>query len=181
VSTRSHLNCQPRRPVGAAPSDKIALGSGAGEAIDFPTAQREDDRRDAAHAELLGQRGLLIDVDLDEADARFEPTCGALEGGSHGVAKGAPRRPEIDQQRNVALVEMARETCAVERDGPALEQRLMARAATAAGRELCSRHAIDGVAVGTNDVQRLAHACLIGFGDYQALIGIICRRDAIIP
>jgi SAM-dependent methyltransferase len=49
---------------------------------------------------LLGQRGLLIYVDLDEADARFEPARRALEGGSHGVARPAPRRPEIDQQRH---------------------------------------------------------------------------------
>jgi hypothetical protein len=104
------------------PADQIALGSGAGEAVDFPTAQSEDDRRDAAHAELLGQRRLLIDVDLDKADPRFEPSCGALEGGSHGVGRPAPRRPEIDQQRNVALSEMPREAGPVERDGPALEQ-----------------------------------------------------------
>jgi len=36
------------------------------------------------------------------------------------------------------------------------------RAATAAGRELCSLHAIYGVAVGTSDVRQLVHALLIG-------------------
>ena len=63
------------------------------------------------------------------------------------------------------MLEMARETGSVESNGPALEQWLMASAATAAGRELCPGHAIDSVAVGTDDVQRLVHACLIGFRD----------------
>jgi hypothetical protein len=67
------------------------------------------------------------------------------------------------------VIEMTLETSPIERDGTALKERLLADAAAAACRELLARDAIGGVAVGTDDVQRLAHACPIGPEDYRLL------------
>src|SRR4051794_16915180 len=114
------------------PVDELLRRAGARCARQLASVQSEDERRDAADAETLRQCGFLVDIDLDQAHRRFERGGGALELRRHRAARAAPWRPEIDQQWNVALGQVPLEAGGVERDGMALEQRLMALAAAAA-------------------------------------------------
>jgi hypothetical protein len=89
---------------------------------------------------------------------------GALEFGCHRAARAAPGRPEIDDQRHVALGEVAFEPGGVERHRVAVEQRLMALPAASAASimvgEPLARHPVDRVAMRTDDGTGCIHAVL---------------------
>ena len=75
---------------------------------------------------------LLVGVDLGEADPGLELARRLLELRRHGLAGPAPWRPEVDQQRDVALGSVGLEALGVQRHGMTLEQRRAALAAFAA-------------------------------------------------
>jgi hypothetical protein len=75
-----------------------------------------------------------------------------------------PCRPEIDQQRQVALFEVALEACDVERHRVAVEQGLVAMPATPALLQPIARGPIDRVAVRTDDVKGRIHLALLVCG-----------------
>src|SRR5690606_25516321 len=77
----------------------LALGDGAEEGIDGPAAGESEDRRDRLDAKLAGDRGVLVDVDLDEPDLASLLVNHLLEIGGQLPAGPAPGRPEIDEYR----------------------------------------------------------------------------------
>ena len=47
--------------------------------------------------------GLLVDVDLDDAKLVAPLVCDLIEDGGDGTAGAAPLRPEVDDDRGLAL------------------------------------------------------------------------------
>ena len=124
---------------------------------DFFAMLNENEARDTADVEVGGEIGCRLGVDLYEADMWLELGSGALEDGSHHAARTAPFRPEIDQQRDVARLDVLRKARLVESERPTLKERIAASTAFAASIELLARHEIGRVASGTNHVHRLRH------------------------
>jgi hypothetical protein len=54
------------------PFGERRLGNEADEASELASVQEKGDRRHAADLQALGKLGLLVNVDLDEPDPRFE-------------------------------------------------------------------------------------------------------------
>ena len=78
--------------------------------------------------ELRGQVGLSLGIHLRQPDRRFELVRRLLELWRHHLARPAPWRPEIDQQRQIAALHVARERRRGQLDGLAREQGLLAAA-----------------------------------------------------
>ena len=62
----------------------------------------KDEAGYALNTKADGQRLLQFCVDLAEAQVRFDQGCDRREARRHLAARPTPRRPEIDQKRNVA-------------------------------------------------------------------------------
>jgi hypothetical protein len=88
----------------------------------------------------------------------------------HHPARAAPRRPEIHDDRNVALADVSVEIRVGELDRVAGEERLLAAAAFTLGRAF-GEHPVYGGAVGTNDVDRGAHGGLMAVFRIPANMG----------
>ncbi len=100
----------------------------AGLTGDLPPTLEQGERRDAADTELRGQVGLSLGIHLRQPDPRFELVRRLLELWRHHLARPAPWRPEIDQQRQIAALHVARERRRGQLDGLAREQGLLAAA-----------------------------------------------------
>src|SRR5581483_1194842 len=71
---------------------------------------------------------------------------------SHGAARPAPGRPEIDHHRDFITLNVLVEARRADRRRMAGEERLVAFATPGLGRRSCRRHAVHAVAVRANDV-----------------------------
>ena len=80
----------------------LALGQSTHEAVDHPAAGDREDGGDRLHAELLGDLGVLVDVDLGEAQLALGLAHHLLEQGAKLLAGPAPGRPQIDDHRDLA-------------------------------------------------------------------------------
>ena len=80
----------------------LALRQGAREAVDRLAVAERVDHRDRLDAQLLGELGALVDVDLDQPDLAAGGLDHALEDRPELLAGPAPGRPEIDDHRLVA-------------------------------------------------------------------------------
>ncbi len=80
----------------------LALGHGAHEAIDRAAAGKGEDGGNGLDAELAGDLGMLVDVDLDQADLPGLLGDDLFERRAQLPAGAAPGGPEIDQDRNLA-------------------------------------------------------------------------------
>ena len=97
------LSPPPARPVTTLDEGlHLALGQRADEAVDRLAVDEGDDRRDRLDAELAGDRGMVVDVHLDEAHLALRGRHRLLEDRRQLLAGAAPRRPEIDQDRDAA-------------------------------------------------------------------------------
>jgi len=124
------------------PTFEIGRRHRAGGSRDLAAVQRERDRGNAAHAETLGEHRGRVDIDFDEAQARLEARGGAREFRRHDAAGAAPGGPEVDQQRDVAFLEVPVEAGGIERHGMPVEERTMTFSAASAGREPRAGHAV---------------------------------------
>src|SRR5258705_13751857 len=107
------------------PFDELRRRARPGDPRQLASVQRDHDARNAAHREALGERRLLVDIDLDQPRLGLERRGGAFEFGRHRLARAAPGGPKIDDQWHVALFEEAFDAGGVERHRMAVEQRLV--------------------------------------------------------
>ena len=142
------------------PAHDVLRAHGACLAGDLTSALEQGERRNAADTELRGQVGLSLGVHLCQPDPGFELARGLLKLRRHHLARPAPGRPEIDQQRQIAALHVARERRRGQLDGLAREQGLLAAAAVGTIRELGGRHAVDGLAMWADDVEFIFHGSL---------------------
>ena len=142
------------------PAHDVLRAHHAGLTGDLPPTLEQGERRDAADTELRGQVGLSLGIHLRQPDPRFELVRRLLELWRHHLARPAPWRPEIDQQRQIAALHVARERRRRQLDGLAGEQGLLAAAAVGTIRELGGRHAVDGLAMWADDVEFIFHGSL---------------------
>src|SRR5205823_12417400 len=77
----------------------LAFRQGADKAVDRTAVLEGIDRRDRLDAHLLCNLGVLVDVQLDHADRAIGRAHGLFEYRSQLLARAAPRRPEIDDDR----------------------------------------------------------------------------------
>src|SRR5689334_5658036 len=139
------------------PVDDTARVHRAGVARELAAAVHQQQGGDARDAEARGEGRGGIGVELEQPDLRLELLRRALEHGGHRAARTAPWRPYVDQQRNVAVGDVTRESLLVDFDGVAGEDRLMARAAARALRRAFGRQAVCPPAMPANDLACRAH------------------------
>ena len=77
----------------------LGLGQGAHETVDRLAVGESDHRRDRLNTHLRRNRGMLLDVHLDELDLALGRLDRFLEDRRQLLAGTAPVRPEIDQHR----------------------------------------------------------------------------------
>ena len=77
----------------------LALRQRPHEAVGRLAVDEGDHGRDRLDAHLAGDRGVLVDIHLDELDLALGRFDGLFEDGRELLARAAPRRPEIDQHR----------------------------------------------------------------------------------
>lgn len=138
------------------PAKQAAEVHGTGAAGDFPPAGEQDEGGYAADAQLGGQALIAIGIQFGEPYPWFKAGGGLLEHRRHGTTGSAPSGPEIHQQGQIAAFQVTLQTGAVEGQGLASEQGLMAFAAmctdaAALAKTVC-RHTIDAVAVRTDNM-----------------------------
>ena len=68
----------------------------------FPPLVNQRQRWDAANIETPGQALLGLCVELGQPHARLQPDSRRFKVRRHLAARTTPRRPKINQQRNVA-------------------------------------------------------------------------------
>jgi hypothetical protein len=113
----------------------------------------------ASDGEALREVRHCITVHLDQPQLRLELGGRLLEDRSHHPTRATPGRPEINEERNVAARRMPVKASSIaQRKRPTFEQWSMAGSALWAGTQSRARDAIDRVALGTNDVQRVVHS-----------------------
>jgi len=137
--------------------DDVGLPHGARLASDFATAFEQDQRRNAADAELACELGLGVGIELRESCPRLQLGSSGRVLRRHALTRAAPRRPEIHHHWHVAVLDVSTEITARDLDGVAREQRLMAAPALRYLPEPDRGDAVDGVAARANDVQCLGH------------------------
>jgi hypothetical protein len=77
---------------------ELAARHGADDGVDHCAVAEEEERRDRLHAVALGQRRLLVHVDLGDRDPPRLLAPDLLESRGDGPARAAPRRPEVHDQ-----------------------------------------------------------------------------------
>src|SRR5580692_7883761 len=89
-------------------------------------ATEHDHRRDAAYVETRCGRGLILGIQLRKTKLGFQCRRARLVIRRHGDARPAPRRPEIDDQRQIAAADVLVEIGGGQLDGLAREQGMVA-------------------------------------------------------
>ncbi len=77
------------------------LRVGAHEAVDDCAVLDGVHGRDRLHLERLAQAGVLVDVHLDQHDLAVGLVDDLLDDRPEGLARAAPRRPEVDDDRDL--------------------------------------------------------------------------------
>src|SRR6185503_1656901 len=88
--------------------EMILVGE-ADDRFDDLAALEDENRRDAADAELRGGVRVLVDVELADGDLAIVIGRQRVDGRRETPARAAPLRPEIDQDRLVRLHDRLRE------------------------------------------------------------------------
>src|SRR5712671_4428621 len=92
--------------LGLDPLGELRRRARPGRARQLVSVQGENQGRDAAHLKALRQCRFRVDIDLDEPRPGLDHRRRAFEFRRHDAARAAPFRPEIDQQRHIALLEV---------------------------------------------------------------------------
>ena len=164
----------------AHPAHDVRLAHGAWLTGDLAAALEERQSGNAADAELAGESGLGVSVDLRQARHRFQfrGRRGVL--GGHHLAWTAPGSPEVHDDRHIAVLDLPVETRAGELGRVAGEKRLVTMPALGRLTEARRGNAVDLLAVRTYQVQRFSHAR--GMGSAAAVFKTkAARSDALLP
>ena len=78
-----------------------------------PAVAEQADHRDALHAVLLGDARLVVDVDLHDLVGALTHRGDRLDDRRHLAARPAPRRPEVDDHRQLAAQHLGFERAVV--------------------------------------------------------------------
>lgn len=116
------------RQAGCYPAHNVLRAHGARLTCNLMSPSEQNQGWNAANTELGGQVRLGLGIDLGQPDPGFELVRRLLELRGHHLARPAPWRPEIDQQRQIAALHVARERRRGQLDGLAREQGLLAAA-----------------------------------------------------
>ena len=126
-------------------------------AVQLLTARNQDHGRDAADPELSGNPLLLLRIDLEQAHGRLELSGRALERRAHDPAWTTPGRPKIDQQGDIAALQLGAELRGADLLGLADEQRGLAAPAFSAGSKAFAGYPVDTRTMRADDVFGFVH------------------------
>ena len=88
------------------PVDQLGFGQCARLSGYFPTRFEQNQRGNAANAELRGDILSLIGIELGHSDIGFKCLRDAGKCRCHRLTGAAPGRPEVDYERNVGAGHM---------------------------------------------------------------------------
>ena len=135
------------------PAQDICCTHRAWLARDFAAVLEQRQRRNAADRVARAQVGHGLGINLRQPHLGFQLSAGLLVGGCHLPAGAAPRRPKIDQHRDLAAANVLVKRSFVECRRVPSKKRLLATAASRVAGKLVDLHAVGGVAMGADDVQ----------------------------
>lgn len=115
---------------------------------------------------------LRFRVDLEETELRLDVSRNTLIGGSHGLAGGAPFRPEVGDHRNIIPLNMHLKALSRDWVGMPVKEKLMTMAAFRVTCLSLHRNSIDAGTVWTDDVLRF---CAHDFVSIPRAIVTPCR------
>src|SRR5579859_5564626 len=118
--------------------------------------------RNTTDIEALRKILRYFGVDLHQANRGFEHSGCSFEFRRHRPAGPAPRRPEVDHDRKVAVGDMPVEARFIQFDRMAVEQGLVAVAAAWPGCRARCGHAIGGIAMRADNMDGGAHDAFSG-------------------
>ena len=115
----------------------------------YAAGSEDDEIGDAANVEAGGELRILFGIDFQHYGLARHIGCGSSDFRSGGTARSAPFRPEVDEDRNLGIlndfIEEGIVDCDGFRDG---WQRRFARAATAGAGEILCWNAVLLAAIG---------------------------------
>src|SRR6266853_640502 len=83
------------------------LWQGTGLAVEEERAPLQQQRRDRLHPVDGLRARIFVDIELDDLEPPLALFRDALQHRRDGVARAAPRRPEVDQDRDRAVLDLA--------------------------------------------------------------------------
>ena len=140
------------RPVDDAPGIHHACCSGYN-----PSAAEQQQSRNARDPEFGGDPRLVVRIELDEPDVRFEFSSSFFEHGRHRPAGAAPGRPNVHENGDIVLASMLVKICGPHRERAAFEQGAMTATAPRVARRPIRWQTIDCRAVRTDNVSKSCH------------------------
>jgi nucleotide-binding universal stress UspA family protein len=132
---------------------------GSGALRDDLVLPEHDQHGNAADIVARREFPLGFGVNLEKSDFGLKLRGNALERRSHDLARPAPIGPEVNNHRDVTVLDLRREALGGRRKRFPAEQRLVTTAAIGSGRRLVGGNAVDGIAMRANDI-----ACLSAHG-----------------
>src|SRR5271169_5883463 len=135
--------------------------------------QHQEKCRNAADSKACGNRWRGIGVEFQQANLRFKLACGSLEHRGHRAAGAAPRRPNVDKKRNIAVRYVAGKSRFIDLNGAAAEDRLVARSAVRGRHRPIGGQPVDLPAFSTDDLSSCAHVPVLSSSVLTSLIFLI--------
>jgi hypothetical protein len=140
--------------MGGHPLEELRQAQSAGLPRYLATISEGDQRRDAADSVALRNLGLGLGIELGESHLWSELSGCLLERRRHRPAGAAPRRPEVDDERQFARADVPVEIRAGEPEGMPFDKGPLAVAAGRGVVQPLAWHAVGRVAVAADDEER---------------------------
>src|SRR5690606_19789478 len=145
------------RQAGCHPAHNVLRAHGARLTCNLMSPSEQNQGWNAANTELGCQVRLGLGIYLGQPHLGFKQGGCLLELRRHHLARSAPRRPKVNQQRQVTALQMTGEGRCGQINGFSGEQRALAPPANGLLCQLVGWHAIDGLAVWADDMHAVTH------------------------
>ena len=143
------------------PVDQAAKIDRARALLDDLSSPQDHQRRNAADAEARGDLGFVLGVELGDPDRWFKSPGRRVDHRGHGLARTAPRRPEINQDGQVGVIDVTVEIAGGERQRRADEQALFAPAAARPVGDAVEVNTVGRGAMRADNLSSLVHGGLL--------------------
>src|SRR5690606_13800599 len=139
------------------PAHNVLRAHGARLTCNLMSPSEQNQGWNAANTELGGQVRLGLGIYLGQPHLGFKQGGCLLELRRHHLARSTPRRPKVNQQRQVTALQMTGEGRCGQINGFSGEQRVLAPPAIGLLCQLVGWHAVDGLAVWADDMNAVTH------------------------
>src|SRR5690606_11723185 len=141
----------------AGPVDDLFFCHRPRDAGDLAAAGKKDHCRYATYAKMCGNPGLGIGIELQQAHFRLKVGCSGFKSRRHHLAGTAPWSPDINQNRQVAMLRLSLERRSIGVKRATGEQPVLAAATSGSLGRPVQWHSIDTGTMRTDDLATDGH------------------------